>query len=153
VKINIDKLILVTYSLLVILSLIMATPAIPEIIPEQFSHGVDTIPTLDPSVTLSAQDEHRKKLHEAFQRWKLRGFTISQMTDYGCWDKPDAKPNNLDTPIHPLYQTHIWMNGIGLIGNGYSGKWEMKNPIVRKALEPCLRLASLLLLRASTRPL
>jgi hypothetical protein len=103
VKIKIQKLILVTYSLLVILSLIMATPVIPEIIPERFSHGIDTIPTLDPSVTLPAQDEHRKKLHEAFQRWKLRGFTISQMTDYGCWDKPDAKPNNLDTPIHPLY--------------------------------------------------
>ena len=55
----------------------MATPMIPEIIPEQFSHGVDTIPTLDPSVTLSPQDEHRKKLHEAFQKGKLKGFTIS----------------------------------------------------------------------------
>jgi hypothetical protein len=131
----------------------MATPMIAEIIPEQFSHGVDTIPTLDPKVTLSAQDEHRKKLHEAFQKWKLKGFTISQMTDYGCWDKPDAKPNNLNSPIHPLYQHHLWMNGVGLTGNGYPGKWEMRNPIVRKALEPCLRLASLLLLRASTRPL
>ena len=56
-----------------ILSLIISTPMIPEIIPEQFSHGVDTIPTLDPSVTLSPQDEHRKKLHEAFQR--IRNLT------------------------------------------------------------------------------
>jgi hypothetical protein len=93
---------------------------IPEIIPEQFSHGVNTIPTLDPSVTLSAQDEYRKRLHESYQTWKLKGFTISQMTDYGCWDKPEAKPNNLytTTPIHPLYQPHLWMNELGLLGMG-----------------------------------
>jgi hypothetical protein len=135
-------------------NILMATfPTFPELIPLELHHGTDPIPAEDPNAPFSVEYQHRKKLYEAYQVLKLRGFTVSEMTNYGCWDKPNAKRSNLDNPIHPLFQLPKWEEGDEKIGPGYAGNWEMRNPIIWDAMEPVLRLATQMFRRAGILPL
>jgi hypothetical protein len=127
------------------------TAMIPDLIPSHFCHGVNPIPPPDPNAPLSKEDLHRKRLHEAYQRHRL-DFTIRELEEVGCWDKPDARPSSLRNPVHPIFQQHLWAIGNVPLGNGYPGNLEMSNPLVWIAMLPSLRLATLLLRRATVLP-
>jgi hypothetical protein len=87
---------------------------------------------------------------EAYQRDRLGGFIINELQDAGCWDKSDAKGNNLEGAIHPLFEKRRWMNRLPddrrlEIGKGVDGRWEMGNERVWEVMVPVLRLASRLI--------
>ncbi|CAG8979286.1 hypothetical protein HYALB_00013463 [Hymenoscyphus albidus] len=46
------------------------------------------------------------------QRRIFGGFTLRQLEDLGCWDKPDAKLNDLTCPISPVFQRSQWRSTI-----------------------------------------
>ena len=76
-----------------------------------------------------------------------------RLKNSGCWYKPDAKPSDLKTPVHPLFKKDRWeKKGTLDIGDGTKGKWEYRNEVVREALMPSLRLASLLLANSALWP-
>jgi hypothetical protein len=88
----------------------MATPMIPEIIPEQFSHGVDTIPTLDPSVTLPLRRAPKETLRGLLERETQR---LHHQPDDGLWllgqTGRKAEPEYTDSSVvsgSPLDERH-----------------------------------------------
>jgi hypothetical protein len=97
--------------------------------------------------------------------FELGGFTVKELEQIGCWDKPNVKASNLHTevPIHELFREDRWASTnnplykpyhtrILPIGGGYEGNWEFSNGIVRKALDPSIRLASKVISHIHTWP-
>lgn len=109
------------------------------------------LPIYDPNVA-PRDDQFRdtQRYFEGFQRALLRGFTVFQLQQIGCWEKRNAKQSNLAGyhPIHPLFEaTHWWKNNNPPIENEESGSYSYDNPVVRAALDPSLVLASMLIHR------
>lgn len=76
-----------------------------------------------------------------------------ELVDSGCWMDPEATPCSLDeVQIHPMYQQAQWLDGNIPLGKGMPGLWEDRNPVVWKAIEPSLKLATLFLQAAQKSP-
>lgn len=112
----------------------------------------------DENVNFTKEDEELyQKITESEQR-ELSGVTIAQLEDIGCWGHKDALPSDLNCPIHPMHRKDRWRNIERIfgpegnkkfiteidIGDGIEGEWTVDNPVVWNALEPCLRLATLI---------
>ena len=124
----------------------------PEFAP--LRHAMDPLPPLDPNIDPPTGSDYEKyQRYDWYQRNRLHGFTLQEFKDSGCWYNPDAKPSDLKTAIHSLFEKDRWeKNGTLDIGDGTKGKWEYGNKVVREALVPSLRLASLLLVNSSLWP-
>ncbi|CAG8950851.1 hypothetical protein HYFRA_00003068 [Hymenoscyphus fraxineus] len=88
-----------------------------------------------------------------YQKTNLKGFSISMLDDLGAWRLDPPRKNNLTCPIHPLYRKENWYQEkpfqiVPGSENNYFGDWDVHNPLVWKAIEPVLRLATHLLLSA-----
>ncbi|PVH83046.1 hypothetical protein DL98DRAFT_617408 [Cadophora sp. DSE1049] len=146
----------------------MATPpdvSIPELSDAPMRHS--TQPMLDPEKPVpdwnlslrkqlkyprftSWEQRHKVRLHEAYQRSKLSGFSIRNLNDLGCWYKADAKRSDLNSPagitqLHRLLQRDLWLPGRIPIGDGYSGMLGADNDVIWNILMPSLLLATLML--------
>ncbi|CAG8980750.1 hypothetical protein HYALB_00013070 [Hymenoscyphus albidus] len=86
-----------------------------------------------------------------YQKTHLKGFSISMLDDLGAWRIYGPMKNNLTCPIHRLYRKENWYQEkpFQIIPvNDYFGDWNVDNPLVWKAIEPVLRLATRLLVSA-----
>lgn len=119
-------------------------------------HVEGLLPPPDPAVPLTGAEYEKHQRYDWYQRAWLHGFTLQELRDAGCWYKADAKPNDLKTAVHPLYKKSRW-DKKGTLDmdpeDEEKGKWEYKNEVVREAIMPSLRLASLILTNSAFWPL
>ncbi|CAG8953937.1 hypothetical protein HYFRA_00010898 [Hymenoscyphus fraxineus] len=111
----------------------------------------------DENVVMSEQD---LKFYDELIRSEqdgLNGFTIAQLEDMGCWGHKNALPNDLSCPILSCWTKDRWVDVdqkmINMnIGGRIPGKWTIQNPFVWEVLEPCLRLATVLMVNMKLFP-
>ncbi|CZR68826.1 uncharacterized protein PAC_18726 [Phialocephala subalpina] len=115
-------------------------------------HGIDPIPQPTPGQEESIEYKNIVKLHETYQRMKLKGFTISKLQEAGCFGGDHLLPINLPAQIHPFWSLERWRPSLAEdISHGYSGKWDVKgNKMVNDAVLPVLYLATMILSRVVT---
>ncbi|CAG8957833.1 hypothetical protein HYFRA_00000173 [Hymenoscyphus fraxineus] len=110
---------------------------------QQYRHGRDTqIPspgTINRPLTDWEIELAQYARNE--QRRIFGGFTLRQLEDLGCWDKPDAKLNDLTCPISPVFQRSKWRSTIPS-GDPEQQIIDIDDEFVWEALVPCLRMAS-----------
>jgi hypothetical protein len=86
--------------------ILMATrPTIPESIPFELQHGKDPIPPEDPKAPFSVEDQHRKKIYEAYQKVKLNGFTVSEINRLGMLGQALCKARQSRQPLPRFLST------------------------------------------------
>lgn len=79
-----------------------------------------------------------------FQRHHLYNYSSMELDFIGGFTKSNPRPNNLDNPVHPIFQRSRWeVHSTIAIGNGHNGTWTAYNETVWRILVPSLRLASL----------
>jgi hypothetical protein len=99
------------------------------------------------------------ELGDNAQRKVLRGFTKTELVELGAFAigrEDNVRPNNLEGRIHNAFARENWETkappgyrrkklyalGNDSTGRPREGNWTASNPIVWRALEPCLRLVS-----------
>ncbi|KUJ13001.1 uncharacterized protein LY89DRAFT_785531 [Mollisia scopiformis] len=127
--------------------------------------GITPLPRLDPEEmitdTVQAEREKREEL-EIYQRRRLNGFTPAELHDMEALAALIDEPmrNNLENDVHPIFERRWWMEEkdlpkhqglIPLLGD-YEGFWVGSNDMVWAVMEPCLRLATVMLTCSSTYP-
>jgi hypothetical protein len=95
--------------------------------------------------------ELRIRLEENVQRQRMYGRTSHEIYEAGGFGNSYLKPCNLDNPICPLYDRHIWLSGTESYFGG-TGYWEAANDDIWEILLPSLRLASLLIVNSHIFP-
>lgn len=123
--------------------------------PYELCHITNPNIVLIPGASYSLQDLELYHAHETYQRTRLGGFTVNELSDLGCWDKPGALPTDFTNglSVHPLYYSGNWQNGTLEVGDEYPGVlWDMRSKVVQDALLPSLRLATMFLTNAHIWP-
>ncbi|KAF8852702.1 hypothetical protein BDZ45DRAFT_749282 [Acephala macrosclerotiorum] len=110
-------------------------------------HGVN--PTPQPALGQEDSIEFQNiiLLHEAYQRVKLKGFTIAQLQEAGCFGGDDLRPIDLPAEIHPFWVFNRWPPAMADdIGHGFTGRWDLQgNQTVKDAMLPVLYLATMII--------
>lgn len=107
--------------------------------------GITPIPRPDYS-NLTPKTFNHLWRYEHSQRDNLSSFGSWEVVNSGSWIDNSLRTPDLDAvEIHPLYQQAQWIKGNLPIGAPFDGNWEANNPVVWKALLPCLKIATLLL--------
>lgn len=110
---------------------------------------------------VSEDEKESNILREEFQRNKLYEFTTRELVQLDVISDQKLKGPNLQNGIIPMLGRDRWesqppqpsftRNYLYSLWNG-RGLWSSENPEVWRVLEPCLRLASRILLSLNTLP-
>ncbi|TVY83745.1 hypothetical protein LSUE1_G001148 [Lachnellula suecica] len=101
------------------------------------------------------QDRKLDRRMEDYQRANLYGFTTRELVELDAITSRNLKTPNISNNILPVMGKDRWeiqpdtqygRTGSYPIGKGYSGDWNVRNPIVWAAIQPSLRLASRMLM-------
>lgn len=133
----------------------MAIPIAVAELDYPFRHDTKDVPSYSarqgPFVSQLEKDQY--DAHLDYQRHRLSGFTLRHLRDMGVFGpkyKDDVlEPNLFSVQLHPIYKRESWLAGIGDIGFGFEGKWDIwDNDKVHDAFMPVLALASCLMFTA-----
>ncbi|CAG8975627.1 hypothetical protein HYALB_00008386 [Hymenoscyphus albidus] len=113
------------------------------------SENLAAYPKIDGKIDERSKDLISYEVIRLTERELLKTFSIPELQSAGCFADDTAQPNNLQFPIHPLYQKNNWRPSEELTmidhDNHTKGSWDVQNPNVWSVIEPALRLASAML--------
>lgn len=121
----------------------------------ELRHGINPIPPPSPGKKDSPEYRNTLRIHESYQRLKLRSFTIELLRLAGCFESANENPktNDLSTPTHLLFQQNRWDPApTENIGHGFPRLWDMSDDKIWDRMLPVLRLATLLLTHTMSWP-